>query len=114
MRKNNLYDAYLALNSWDSIKKVLKQMTEEYVKNLVASTDEDDFDETLGKLLEKVSKMTSEHPDAPDFVYEMLLEMAEGRISKRYRNKDIFLTFFDSVGLSECYFNKSVNAIWGY
>ena len=114
MGKNNLYDAYLALNSWDSIKKVLRQMTEEYVKNLVASTDEDDFDETLGKLLEKVSKMTGEHPDAPDFVYEMLLEMAEERISKRYRNKDIFLTFFDSVGLSQHYFDKSVKAIWGY
>ena len=114
LRKNNLYGAYFALNSWDSIQKVLRQLTDEFVQDLVAYTDEDDFDETLGKLLEKVSKMTDEHPEAPDFVYEMLLEMAEGRISKRNKKKDIFLTFFDKVGLSQHYFDKSVNSIMDY
>lgn len=114
LNKDSLYEAYNAFTTWENIKKALSQLKREYLKHLVASIDEERHEQIMGKLLEKASQMTSEHPEAPDFVYEMLLEMAEDRSTARKMEKDIFKTFFDSVGLSQEYFDESVKAVKDY
>lgn len=114
LNKDNLYDAYLAFTTWGSIKKALDQLKKEFLQHLVSSTDEKKFEAIIGKLLEKVSKMKDEHPDIPDFVYEMLLDMAEDRSSMRRTDKDMFLVFFDNVGLSQRYFEFSIKPLKDY
>lgn len=114
LRKDNLYDAYLAMTTWSSIKKALTQLKAEYVQHLVSTTDEEKHEEIIGKLLEKAGKMASENPDAPDFVYNMLLEMAEDRFSTRRMEKDAFITFFESTGLSQHYYEESANTLKDY
>ncbi len=58
--------------------------------------------------------MTLEHPDAPDFVYEMVLEMAEDRSTARRMGKDVFMSYFESVGMSQKYFDESVKSVKNY
>ena len=65
-------------------------------------------------MLEKAGKMVSENPDAPDFVYNMLLEMAEDRFSTRRMEKDAFIAFFDNTGLSQHYYEESANMLKDY
>lgn len=114
LNKEDLYDAYDAFTTWENVKKALSQLKREYMKHLVASIDEERHEQITGKLLEKASQMTPEHPDAPDFVYEMLLEMAEDRSTARRMGKDVFKTYFDSVDMSQKYFNESVKSVKDY
>ena len=114
LNKENLYDAYDAFTTWENVKKALSQLKREYLQHLVASIDEERHEQITGKLLEKVSQMTLEHPDAPDFVYEMVLEMAEDRSTARRMGKDIFKTYFDSVDMSQKYFDESVKSVKNY
>ena len=92
LNKENLYEAYDAFTTWENIKKALSQLKREYLQHLVASIDEERHEQITGKLLEKASQMTSVYTDASDFVYEMLLEMAEDRSTARRMEKDIFKT----------------------
>ena len=112
--KDNLYNAYLAMTTWNSIKKALSQLKTEFVQHLVSSTDEEKFEEIVGKLLEKASKMIIDNPEIPDFVYEMLLDMAEDRFSARKVEKDAFIKFFDCTGLSQHYFEETANTLKDY
>lgn len=114
LNKEDLYDAYDAFTTWENVKKALSQLKREYMKHLVASIDEERHEQITGKLLKKASQMTPEHPDAPDFVYEMLLEMAEDRSTARRMGKDVFKTYFDSVDMSQKYFNESVKSVKDY
>jgi len=114
MRRDELYEAYQALTTWDSIKKVLIQLKEEFVKHLCGSCDEEKFEEIVGKMLGKVEGLVTEHPDAPDFVYEMLLEMAEERFYFRKFEKDAFLEFFEHTGLTQHYFDVSMETLKEY
>lgn len=108
IRRDELYEAYQALTTWDSIKKVLIQLKEEFVKHLCGSCDEEKFEEIMAKMLGKVEGLVTEHSDAPDFVYEMLLEMAEERYYFRKFEKDAFLEFFEHTGLTQYYFDVSM------
>lgn len=114
LRKDNLYDAYLAMTSWMSIKKALIQLKTEYLEHLVSSMDEEKHEEVMGKLFEKVAGMSEAQPEASDFIYEMLLEMAEDRSTMRKMGKDIFKDYFDNVDLSQHYFEESVKTLKGY
>ena len=114
MRRDDLYEAYQALTTWDSIKKVLAQLKEEFVNHLCGSCDEEKFEEIVGKMLGKVEGLVAEHPEAPDFVYDMLLEMAEERSGFRKFEKDAFLEFFEHTGLIQRYFDESMEALKGY
>ena len=114
LNKDDLYGAYDAFTTWENVKKALSQLKREYMKHLVASIDEERHEQITGKLLEKASQMTPEHPDAPDFVYEMLLEMAEDRSTARRMGKDVFKTYFDGVDMSQKYFDESVKSVKDY
>lgn len=111
LNKENLYEAYDAFTTCENIKKALSQLKREYLQHLVASIDEDRHEQITGKLLEKVAQMTTEYPDAPDFVYDMLIEMAEDRSTARRMEKDVFKSYFDNTGLSQKYFDESVKAV---
>lgn len=114
MRRDELYNAYKSLSTWGSIKKVLNQLKEEFIKHLFNSYDEDKFEDIIRTMLVKVEGLITEHPDAPDFVYEMLLEMAEDRSSFRKIEKDAFLEFFEQTGLAQYYFDVSMETLKGY
>lgn len=114
LNKENLYEAYDAFTTWENMKKALSQLKREYLQHLVASIDEERHEQIIGKILEKASQMTSVYTDAPDFVYEMLLEMAEDRSTARRMEKDVFKTYFDSVGMSQKYFAESVKSVKNY
>lgn len=114
LNKEDLYDAYDAFTTWENIKKALSQLKREYLQHLVASIDEEMHEQITGKLLEKVPLMTTEYPDAPDFVYDMLIEMAEDRSTARRMGKDVFKTYFDSVDMSQKYFDESVKVVKDY
>lgn len=114
MRRDELYNAYKSLTTWDSIKKVLTQLKEELKNHLISSYDKDKFEEILRTMLVKVEDLIPEHPDAPDFVYEMLLEMADDRSSFRKIEKDAFLEFFEHTGLAQHYFDVSMETLNGY
>ena len=114
MRRNELYSAYKTLTTWDSIKKVLTKLKEEFMKHLFNSYDEDKFEDALRTMLVKVEGLITEHPDAPDFVYDMLLEMAEDRSSFRKIEKDAFLEFFEHTGMAQHYFDVSMETLKGY
>lgn len=114
LNKENLYEAYDAFTTWENIKKALSQLKREYLQHLVASIDEERHEQITGKLLEKVALMTTEYPDAPDFVYDMLIEMAEDRSTARRMEKDVFKRYFDNTGLSQKYFDESVKVVKDY
>lgn len=114
MRRDALYEAYQALTTWVSIKKVLLQLKDEFVKHLCVSCDEEKFEEIMCKMLRKVTGMVYEHPDSPEFVYEMLLEMAEKRSGYRKIEMDAFLDFFEHTGLTQHYFDVSMKTLKGY
>lgn len=109
--RSELYDAYRSLTSWESIRKVLVQLTEDYKQHRCSCGDPDKSDELLADLLEKVGALKDAHPEAPDTVYEMLLELAERRSCARRIGKDVFFGFFDNNGLSQKYFEKSVESL---
>lgn len=114
LNKENLYEAYDAFTTWENIKKALSQLKREYLQHLVASIDEERHEQITGKLLEKVAQMTKEYPDAPDFVYDMLIEMAEDRSTARRMEKDVFKSYFDNTGFSQKYFDESVKVVKDY
>lgn len=112
--RSNLYEAYKSLTSWESIRKVLVQLTEDFKQNRCSFGDPEDSDELLAVLFDKVGKMKDVHPDAPDTVYEMLLEQAEQRSFARKIEKDVFLEFFNKNGLSQHYFERSMDRLRTY
>lgn len=114
IRRDDLYKAYQALTTWDSIKKVLAQLKEEFMKHLYWTSDEEKFEEIVGKMLGKVEGLVAEHPDAPDFVYEMLLEMAEERSAFKKFEKDAFFEFFEHTEMTQHYFDVSMETLKGY
>lgn len=114
LNKENLYEAYDAFTTWENIKKALSQLKREYLQHLVASIDEERHEQITRKLLEKVAQMTTEYPDAPDFVYDMLIEMAEDRSTARRMEKDVFKSYFDNTGFSQKYFDESVKVVKDY
>ena len=114
LNKENLYEAYDAFTTWENIKKALSQLKREYLQHLVASIDEERHEQITRKLLEKVAQMTTEYPDAPDFVYDMLIEMAEDRSTARRMEKDVFKSYFGNTGLSQKYFDESVKVVKDY
>lgn len=109
--RSELYDAYRSLTSWESIRKVLVQLTEDFKQHRCSFGDADRSDELLADLFDKVGMMIDVQPEAPDVVYEMLLELAERRSSSRRIGKDVFLEFFDKNGLAQKYFERSVESI---
>lgn len=111
--RNGLYNAYLSLSTWESILKALRQLVTDYQQHLYDSGEVERYDRVLGKMLEKVSRMITEHPDAPDIVYEMLLQIAEYRGGTSRMKKDAFRLFFDKVGLSQRYFERSLSFLKG-
>lgn len=111
--RDNLYEAYLAFTTWESVKKALAQLKYEFVNHLLGTTDEDKYDEIVRKLLVKVEGFVGEYPEASDFVYDMLTDMAEDRRFRRME-KDVFIEFFDHIEMSQHYFDKSMETLSGY
>ncbi len=111
--RDNLYEAYQAFTTWESVKKALDQLKYEFVNHLLGTTDEDKFDEIIGKLLVKVEGFVDEYPEASDFVYDMLIDMAEDRRFRR-KEKDVFIEFFNHIELTQHYFDKSMETLRGY
>lgn len=108
-----LFESYLALTTWDSIKKALTQIKNDYKEHL-ASVDEDKYETLLGKMLDKVAVLVKKHPDAADFVYEMLLDLAEDWSYIRQREKDKFIEFFEKTGLTQHFFERTIDFLIGY
>ena len=88
-------------------------MKYEFVNHLLGTTDEDKFDEIIGKLLVKVEGFVGEYPEASDFVYDMLTDMAEDRRFRK-KEKDVFIEFFDHIESTQHYFEKSMETLRGY
>lgn len=114
VRRENLFEAYLALTTWESVKKALAQLTKDYKEHLICTVDVEKYDEQLSKMLDKVSTMVKEHPDAPDFVYNMLLELADNWKHIRQKEKDGILTFFERTGHKQHYFDLSMETLKAY
>lgn len=111
--RDNLYEAYQAFTTWESVKKALEQLKYEFVNHLLGTTDEDKFDEIVEKLLVKVEGLVGEYLEASDYVYDMLTEIAEDRHFRR-KEKDVFIEFFDHIELTQHYFDKSMETLMGY
>lgn len=112
--KENLFDAYHSLSTWESVKKALTQLIKDCKDHLYGTIDEEKYDELINKMLNKVSTMANEHPDVPNFVYEMLLNLAEERSRRKCIEKDGFKLFFEHTGLTQHYFNHSMETLKGF
>lgn len=111
VRKEVLFRTYQTLFKWNGIKKALKQLIKDYKGHLYGAFDEDNYDDQLKKMLEKVEGMIDEHPDAPDFVYELLIELAADGGNIRRIGREGFQLFFERTGLSQCYFDRSIESL---
>lgn len=111
VRKDDLHKAYESLSAWESIRKALDQLKEDYLQHRYTSIYEEDYVETLEKLLTKISGMIVDYPEVPDYVYNMLSSLAEDGYCLRHMKKDPFREFFVKNDLASLYFDKSFQAL---
>lgn len=104
-----LYDAYKTVSTWENIQKVLRQLVKELADHRYScDSDIRDFNDVLTALLHKVSVMVKTCPERTDFVYEVLIEMAEERRDLKLVGTDPFVDFFEQTGTPQHYYELSL------
>lgn len=112
--RDPLMFAYQRVEKWENIQKVLKQMAVEVKGHYYLSGMENrEYQKTMSCLLNKVIFMAKSHPDATDFVFNFLLDIAEERQSTKREEKDAFVDFFEKTDSVDYYFEISLNKLKG-
>ena len=107
--RDTLYEAYSSVRSWDCIKKVLWQLTQEF-KDLHYHIDSDkkEFNRILSDLLRRAIGFCKNNTENADFVYSCLLEMGKEWHDLKTEITEPYLEFFKTIDKEQYYFEKSL------
>jgi hypothetical protein len=107
--KRHLHDAYKSVTIWENIQKVLIQMTKELKEHQYSYDSEiRDYHEILTELFGKIARQLMNHPERADFVYEVLINMAEDLRDLKRAGAEPFIVFFEKSELTQYYFELSL------
>lgn len=110
--KEHLHDAYKAVTMWKNIQIVLKQLAKEISEHHYSYDSEiRDYNEMMDSLLNKVAQMTKKYPQRADFVFEVLIDMAEERRDLKRVGTDPFVEFFEKTGNTQHFFEQSLSKL---
>lgn len=112
----NLLEAYSSVNTWKSIKKVLRQLTKEFKEHLYLHGGEriEGFNRVLTNVLKKAVEFCENSQENADFVYyNCLLEMGEDRYALKSNTTEPnpYVDFFNTINKSQYYFDKSFEGL---
>lgn len=112
--RRHLYEAYKTVSTWENIQKVLRQLAKELSDHRYSYDSElRDYNEVMTALLNKVSVKVKTFPYRTDFVYGVLIEMAEERRDLKRESSDPFVDFFEQTGTTQHYFELSLEGMKG-
>ena len=112
--RDSLMYSYQRVEKWENIQKVLKQMVVDVKGHYYLSGMENrEYQKAMSCLLKKVVMLAKNHPDATDFVFNILLDIAEERKSIRWEEKDVFVEFFEETESVDYYFEISLGKLKG-
>lgn len=109
VRKEHLYEAYKRAQSWETIQKVMRQLAHSVVSHgFYYDSDIRGFNEMTGTLLSRVAEMGNDGLEKSDFVYDILVGMAEEKRDMQKIGADPFTVYFERGGTAEHYFDESL------
>lgn len=110
--RDKLLYAYQKAERWDNIKKVIKQLARDIKNHLYSEvSDSRDYHRTMEILLDKAACQTKSIPEIPDFIFDILIDIAEERQGKKQERTDVFVKFFKATGTTDYYFEQSLNRL---
>ena len=107
--RGTLYEAYSSVRSWNGIKKVLWQLTQEFKDfHYHVESDRKEFHRVLSDLLRQAIGFCKNNTENADFVYSCLLKMGEDWHDLKTEITEPYLEFFKTIDKEQYYFEKSL------